>query len=58
MQECKVLAEASIPGREPSPKKLVPKSDIYTLALEVKFCRATTIIVELRCISYSALLNV
>ena len=38
MQECKVLAEASIPGREPSPKKLVPKSDIYTLALEVKFC--------------------
>ena len=25
MQECKVLAEASIPGREPNQKKISPK---------------------------------
>ena len=32
-----MLAEVSIPGREPNQKKLVPKSDIYTLAWEVTF---------------------
>ena len=67
MQERKVLAQASIPGQEPNQKKLVPKSDIYTLALEVKFlpshyhhCRTKMHLIQclIECLNYLLCLSI